>query len=159
MGNDHALPNGNLLWCLHSTLLGNQNCQHITHSQPSNRQKCTCCVCPLCFFHQGFTRSTCQVLPPGKQSCITQWKGTLLPASNPSGLWNQDFCGGKSLPQPLYCRQSFRLPNILGHTPAYPEIILLHDIGTRPPTDITPSPTHTSYSLIKHFTSLIIGRY
>ena len=35
---------------------------------------------------------------------------------------------------------------------------LLHATSTRPQTDITPSPAHTSYSLIEHSTSPSIGR-
>ena len=57
-----------------------------------------------------------------------------------------------------FSNPSFRPPNVLGRTPACLEYTLLHAIGTRPPTDITPNPIHTSYSLIKHSTSLIIGR-
>ena len=58
-----------------------------------------------------------------------------------------------------FSNPSFRPPNVLGRTPACLEYTLLHAIGTHPPTDITtPNPIHTSYSLIKHSTSLIIGR-
>ena len=48
--------------------------------------------------------------------------------------------------------------NVLSRTPTSPENTLLHATGTHPPTDITPSTSHVSYSLIKHSTSLIIGR-
>ena len=48
--------------------------------------------------------------------------------------------------------------NVLSWAPTGPEKTLLHAIGTHPPSDSTPSPAHTSDSLIKHFTSPITGR-
>ena len=59
--------------------------------------------------------------------------------------------------QPLCCRQLLHPPNALGRTRAVPEKTLLHAISTHPPADNTPSPAHTSYSLINRSTSPIIG--
>ena len=48
--------------------------------------------------------------------------------------------------------------NVSGQTPADPQKTLLHAIGTHPPSDSIPSPTHSSHSPIEHSTSPVTGR-